>query len=310
MGAHGAPPSVDPLYGNDDSDEKKSFNDVFDQLNYTAMRIAAKNRGNNGPFDKPLDVLRKEKKSFYDSPAFCIPLGLANPACYMGRHLWYTGVLLSICAYFIGSFLLFEPNGLMKYLIMLPIIWYYADAYGGILHIVLDTPTNIGYPIIGLPSLEFQLHHAIPQDIVLKGFANACGDLNVIGTWSFICAILSGADKYVMTVGCTILLASYCGQASHQATHKVPSHNGPLVKFLQRTGIFLDPKIHRGHHQTHDKDFCILCGWASPGLQFLLRFVDQQKAAPAWIALFFWMTAFGAATLARALEHGLMVLGI
>lgn len=36
------------------------------------------------------------------------------------------------------------------------------DLYSGILHVVLDHPSNIALPILGQPCLEFQWHHAIP----------------------------------------------------------------------------------------------------------------------------------------------------
>merc|ERR1711998_690616 len=145
----------------------------------------------------------------------------------------------------------------------------------------LDTPSNIKLPLIGLASLEFQMHHAIPQDIVIKGLPEACGDLNVIATWGVGAGgLLTGFDPLTMCVGSTLLLASYCGQAAHQAAPN---------------------ETHRGHHKTHDQDFCILCGWANPLLAAGLKVMPQFDAPAAWITIFALLTLFGPACLANVL---------
>jgi hypothetical protein len=54
-------------------------------------------------------------------------------------------------------------------------LWY--DFYSGVLHVVLDHPRHIAFPILGQPCLEFQWHHHIPRDIASKPFIQSCGDL-------------------------------------------------------------------------------------------------------------------------------------
>ena len=51
---------------------------------------------------------------------------------------------------------------------ILSFFWY--DFYSGMLHIVLDNPSFLEFPILGPPCLEFQWHHHIPSDITSKKF--------------------------------------------------------------------------------------------------------------------------------------------
>lgn len=46
------------------------------------------------------------------------------------------------------------------------------DLYSGILHVVLDHPSNIALPILGQPCLEFQWHHAIPGTFCPYAFSH------------------------------------------------------------------------------------------------------------------------------------------
>jgi hypothetical protein len=42
-------------------------------------------------------------------------------------------------------------------------MYLWVDMYGGILHVVLDTPEFIPLPVLGEPCLEFQWHHLLPH---------------------------------------------------------------------------------------------------------------------------------------------------
>lgn len=290
----------DALYENSANvvEDLTKSQDVFDKLNAHAKAIAAKH-----PDDEALECLRREVKTFYDSPEFCVGLGIANPTVYIRRWVSYLAALVLFCVGAMANFALSESWGGLKLLAIAPAVWFYTDLFGGVLHVVLDTPSNIKYPIIGLPSLEFQLHHAIPQDIVRKGLLQACGDLNTLATWGLVISSVStNFDPFTLCVGGMALLAGYAGQAAHQAAHKLPKDNSSFVKFLQQNGLFVRPDVHRGHHQTHDKDFCILCGWSSPLLDLGLKLMPQYTCSGAWVAIFVTMVAIGPVYLAKTLR--------
>jgi hypothetical protein len=302
MGKGGAAQDLkDPLHFNSDSgDNSRSLKmeDPIEKLNRLVKMVADKN-----PDEPTYELLRKEPSSFWDRPDVCIALGMANPTVYVRRWEWFAMLLSLNALFWIGNYVVNESHGLAKYAALLVILWWYSDFKGGMLHVVLDTPANIKYPVIGLPSLEFQLHHAIPQDIVIKGIWQACADLNPIAVYAFILvAAESGFDPLAMAIGETILLCSYCGQFSHQATHKLSKDRSETVKFLQRVHILLPPEVHRKHHQTHDKDFAILNGWSNPVLAQMLKVFPQHSCAPVWVGMFLTATAFDAVCLAYLLR--------
>ena len=99
----------------------------------------------------------------------------------------------------------FSSPSIAYSLLSILIMYIVVDFYGAVLHVVLgnrlklkvfpksdfvfhfyviiysfiDHPAFVNYPILGDGCLEFQWHHAIPQDICRKPFYEACGDLNL-----------------------------------------------------------------------------------------------------------------------------------
>lgn len=289
----------DPLHFKDAASKDASkIQDPILKLNAWAQEIAMKH-----PEIEEFKLLKKKPSGFWESPEVCIALGLANPTVYVRRWEWFAALHAAVAVAFIANFIINEPNGLMKYAATLLAMWWWSDFKGGMLHVVLDTPGNIKYPVIGLPSLEFQLHHAIPQDIVMKGFGQACADLNPIACYAFlILSLQTWWDPYSMALGETILLCSYAGQYSHQATHKLAKHRPEWVKMLQNVGILLPPDVHRRHHQTHDKDFAILNGWSNPLLKQMLKIFPQKECAGVWVGMFLMCTAFDAWSLSMIMK--------
>lgn len=292
----------DPLHFCDDSGDNSKTNaggkDVFEKLNGLVKKVAEKN-----PQQTYLDCVRNKGTSFWERPDVCIALGMANPTVYVRRWEWLCALLTLNAVYWIGNYIVNTPNGLLRYAVVFALMYAYSDFKGGMLHVVLDTPSNIKLPVVGCPSLEFQLHHAIPQDIVMKGISQACADLNPIAIYAFVLvAIETGFDPLAMALGETILLCSYAGQFSHQATHKLAKQRGPIVKFLQDAHILLPPDVHRKHHQTHDKDFAILNGWSNPLLAQMLKIFPQYSCSHIWLGMFLFGMAFDSALLAMAIR--------
>jgi len=172
--------------------------------------------------------------------------------------------------------------------------YLYYDWFSGVLHVVLDEPKNLrGWrsKVLLKPCLEFQWHHAIPMDIVKKGILQACGDLNsVVLACMFLycyCYDLLSSDVGKCLCSYRILFA-YFGQQAHLCSHQVPSKNHWVVRKLQSC-LMLSPDEHRGHHRTHDDNFCIGAGWFNPMIRAMRKVTVNPNV---WFALFlstfFW----------------------
>lgn len=286
----------------------------IDQLNKKVRVVAAKNPKDPtyAAIREPTSAHKSASTSGWSLEAFRLSavnkglgpaLGLANPTVYVRRFEWLMYLHTLHAVFWIARFIWFEPQGWAKYAATFVAIWAWTDFKGGVLHVVLDNPDNINYPVIGLPSLEFQMHHAIPQDIVIKGFAQACSDLNPIACYGIGWTLYhSGGDPYTMALASTVLLCAYAGQYAHQAAHKLPKQRPTWVTWLQRLGVMVPPEVHHRHHQTHDVDFAILNGWSNPVLRQMLKWLPQRPYGGTWITLFVLCTAFDAFVLTGLLR--------
>lgn len=180
------------------------------------------------------------------------------------------------------------------------------DLYSGILHVVLDHPSNIALPIMGQPCLEFQWHHAIPEDLVRKDFVDVCGDLNLVVFITVVINLLfiwGGLLNYsgVAMVFCGMKLPmAYFGQFSHRSAHSFGKSRSPVADWLQRCGFMISPKEHMAHHKPpHDLDFCLI-GLCNPIID-ALRKVTTNNAI--WLTAFFILSVFDLVVYAKFVEY-------
>lgn len=176
------------------------------------------------------------------------------------------------------------------------------DLYSGVLHVVLDHPDNIRLPILGQPCLEFQWHHAIPDDLVRKDFVDVCGDLNTV---VFILAMINcllldvqKASGVAMVIGGMKLWMAYFGQFSHRSAHSF-GRDSPVARWLQKHGIMISPKDHLSHHKPpHDKDFCLI-GLCNPIID-ALRAITLNNYV--WLAVFLVWSIFDVVVYVKFVE--------
>lgn len=190
------------------------------------------------------------------------------------------------------------------------IIFLGYDLYSGVLHVVLDHPNNIGLPILGQPCLEFQWHHAIPDDLVKKDFVDVCGDLNVVILILFainMCLLDTQKPFVAMVIGGTKLWMAYFGQFSHMSAHASGTRRAPLADWLQSRGIMISPRAHLSHHKPpHDMDFCLI-GLCNPIID-AMRAVTTNPVA--WLVLFLVWSVVDIVVYVRFVEWAIDAIGV
>jgi len=169
------------------------------------------------------------------------------------------------------------------------------DLYSGILHVVLDHPSNIALPILGQPCLEFQWHHAIPDDLVRKSFVDVCGDLNVVVLILFginLCLLdLDKPSGVTFVIGGMKLWMAYFGQFSHMSAHAFSKSrkSKSVAVWLQKYGLMISPKEHMAHHKPpHDLDFCLI-GLCNPIIDTLRKIKTNNMI---WLIAFLIWSIF------------------
>jgi hypothetical protein len=168
-------------------------------------------------------------------------------------------------------------------------LYFYVDFYSGVLHVVLDNPRFVRLPLIGVPCVEFQWHHALPYDISTRRLVHVWGDLNVLllskAAFLFLLAGFSRTTAMVAGVG---FFWAYANQFAHRSAHAAAKKRAPWVQKLQSLQVLVPPAVHHEHHTTHDRSFPVLSGRSRNLIQWLLGVVPNQWA---WLWGFLLLTA-------------------
>ena len=206
---------------------------------------------------------------------------------YQRRSMWLLVVYLFVTALFLSE----APSWSSLFFSMLW-MFFYGDFYGGILHVVLDTPAFLDNPLVGQACLEFQWHHVIPQDIVLRPFLSVCGDLNtIVAVHLFAIGLMSNfSDPLTNTIGASKLFMAYLGQWSHRQAHM---RGGSLGGSSLGT---LPKHVHAEHHVNYTSGFTILNGLTDGIVSHLFKRFPPDTYRISWLTAFVVLTLFDVVT--------------
>lgn len=147
--------------------------------------------------------------------------------------------------------------------------WALSDLVSGIAHWFCDTFFDADTPAIG-PAIiaPFRQHHDDPLAITRRPFleVNRTNYVAVLPVLALVVWRGDPAPTGLAAMGTTCVLFLAAGVALtnqfHQWAHapRVP----PLVRWLQRAGLVLDPAHHARHHASGGCAFCVTTGWWNP----------------------------------------------
>lgn len=203
---------------------------------------------------------------------------------YQDRFKPFVFVVLALCVYGIAQTT--QPLALLAAVV---VFYFYIDFYSGVLHVVLDNPSFVKLPLIGVPCVEFQWHHTLPYDISTRRLLDVWGDLNVLLLVKsiFLFGICGFTTTAFMVAGVGYAYG-YANQFSHRLTHMAPRSRPKIATFMQKHRLLLPPGVHHIHHNDHTQAFPVLNGHSRGLIQGMLRIVPNGYA---WLALFLVLTA-------------------
>ena len=160
--------------------------------------------------------------------------------------------------------------------------YLFADLISGTAHWFCDTFFEENTPFIGRIVIQpFRDHHVHPQRITRYRFIEQ-------DTMNFFLMLLPLAVAFWLgaprpgSVGalfwCCCLLGLATGSFGTNLFHKWAHAPKPpvVVRWLQRSGLILEPKRHQRHHNDYDRGFCVTSGWMNPLLD-ALRFFPRVE---------------------------------
>jgi len=178
-----------------------------------------------------------------------------------------------------------------------------ADMVTGVLHIYLDhRRCDLNDPL-DMAAYSFRYdHHAFPLNFLKDSPFLPAGASEIVTSGTLpITAVTHlvlfyygytanmGMDTSLelkMLIMFTVIIGGTACQTTHALAHEGRSMRNKMfpqtIALLQRLHIILPPHVHGQHHQDeHDKNFCILNGWANPLLNRLVPYIFMaMRKAP------------------------------
>ncbi|HEY8207188.1 MAG TPA: fatty acid desaturase family protein [Myxococcaceae bacterium] len=146
-----------------------------------------------------------------------------------------------------------------------------ADFLSGLVHWLFDTWGTPATPVVGKTFIvPFRVHHSDPLDITRHGFIATNGH-NCLASVPVLFGALfldmhAGWGAGLLSFLMAISLGTFGTNQFHKWAHQ--KDVGPVVAFLQRHHLVLNPQHHDRHHtRPYDQHYCITTGWLNPVLR-------------------------------------------
>ncbi|MEZ4815712.1 MAG: fatty acid desaturase CarF family protein [Bdellovibrionota bacterium] len=156
--------------------------------------------------------------------------------------------------------------------------WLLSDVATGTLHWFGDRFFHEDTPIVGsLFVFPFREHHVLPKKMTEHDFFELCGTSGLLVAifWVVVYFVRGPQGDFWSYFSLFFGLFGFLTNLFHKWAHmeKLPA----FVRFLQKSGLILDPVTHDVHHQTYDKYYCVTHGHMNWILEKLQVFQTAEK---------------------------------
>jgi ubiquitin-conjugating enzyme E2 variant len=152
-------------------------------------------------------------------------------------------------------------------LLALPLAYYLADLFTGLVHWVCDSFGCETTPVWG-PMLvgPFRRHHRDPLEITRISLIENLGASAIAG--AIILAVLrphEGSQGFIWHLWIWFLVFSFLSNLFHRWSHWPRAEKPAWLAALQKVRVVLPSEAHLQHHRPPFRvNYCILSGWANP----------------------------------------------
>lgn len=197
------------------------------------------------------------------------------------------GVFLTYSLYHIVTMIWSGELSVAKFLFFAVAMFFYTDIVSGFLHLVLDNPWFLLSPIDSL-CRGFQEHHLDTTLITKMSIWQHVRVVNMPICVSTALGFVFNYNAPLFYCYAPFFTASlYYMQMCHRWAHTKSQDRGPVVSWLQKTGLGLAPTEHlKHHHPPYNRSFCIMNGWANPMLNYVVDHIPGGAHGNVWLFLF------------------------
>ena len=168
-------------------------------------------------------------------------------------------------------FLIFKDIEIVYVLPLLLLSYFIADIISGAIHWIGDTFGDESTPLIGNNFIKpFRLHHIEPKLMSSISISENLGSsFLLIIVPEFLLLIFINlkyeALNNIFFLCQNIFFFSALTNLFHRWAHGHKNKFSPIIRFLQKYHLILNPIHHQKHHSgKYDKSFCVTNGWGNP----------------------------------------------
>ena len=161
----------------------------------------------------------------------------------------------------------------------------FVDVLSGLLHITLDNPTSMHWPLIGPECEAFQGHHVSPNDITKGTWPAHLMEAHLVHA---ILALSSLPNFKCRPLRLFLFYSNFSAtwmMAAHRWSHTNPVDCPWWVRALMRCGCLITHAHHSRHHITYTEKFALFTGWSNPAINWGVQVV-MHAYNPLWVLLF------------------------
>jgi len=155
------------------------------------------------------------------------------------------------------------------------IILFFADFVSGVVHWFEDRYGNPKWPILGHTIRANQEHHFKPRAFLTGSFFSRNKEVFAIGTL-FLFGFWAAGWLNLFTVS-AVSFGVFANEF-HRAAHRSSKENGPVIAFVQKTGLAQSFTHHANHHRKgKDSHYCVITNYINPILERINFFPALEK---------------------------------
>ncbi|MCJ8311906.1 MAG: carotenoid synthesis regulator CarF [Saccharospirillaceae bacterium] len=159
-------------------------------------------------------------------------------------------------------------------------LFFYKGSKGSDEYIKMRRKTMTKISAFQELTFDFKIHHPSPDTLGRRGFVKLTVGGIVFGGLPaslllLLLAQLNLLNQYFILFSLIFIAAMVISQYTHSCAHKKKIPYIPNI--LQKIRFFVSPERHDVHHQTLNRDFCILNGWSNPLVNMIFDYCEKKS---------------------------------
>jgi hypothetical protein len=173
-----------------------------------------------------------------------------------------------------------DPIGILLFLLNLAHSIWYSTVPTSVVGVLIDVVFGLALAdfVLGFGHMisdRFDLsdqHHAVPANVLRRGFWCLNAENTLI---TFILKLILMTIYPCNAIHIASTIGSYNG--SYHYWHHTPQTAPWIIRMIWKSGIVVDYRYHRLHHQNHNDHYTLITSWSEPFIMWIDHTLNRYK---------------------------------